>query len=96
MQDKPTIERATPQGSALATLDRRSREIFKRIVDQYLETGEPLQVAGGFTIDGYAAPFVDGIDGDHGTVLGLSMPLLRVLLHEVGTQIVDLWTRPVP
>ena len=42
MQDKPTIERAMPQGSALASLDRRSREIFKRIVDQYLETGEPI------------------------------------------------------
>jgi heat-inducible transcriptional repressor len=42
MQDKPTIERAAPQGSALAGLDRRSREIFKRIVDQYLETGEPI------------------------------------------------------
>ena len=39
-------------------------------LDAYLATGEPLQVAGGFTIDGYAAPFVDGIDGDHGTVLG--------------------------
>ena len=42
MQDKPTIERVVPQGSALASLDRRSREIFKRIVDQYLETGEPM------------------------------------------------------
>jgi heat-inducible transcriptional repressor len=42
MQDKPSIERAVPQGSALAGLDRRSREIFKRIVDQYLETGEPM------------------------------------------------------
>jgi septum formation protein len=61
-------------------------------VDAYLATGEPLQVTGGFTIDGYAAPFVDGIDGDHGTVLGLSMPLLRALLHEVGTEIVELWT----
>ena len=42
MQDKPSIERVAPQGSALASLDRRSREIFKRIVDQYLETGEPM------------------------------------------------------
>jgi len=42
MQDKPTIERAIPPGSGLASLDRRSREIFKRIVDQYLETGEPI------------------------------------------------------
>jgi heat-inducible transcriptional repressor len=41
MQDKPTIERASPQGG-LASLDRRSRDIFKRIVDQYLETGEPM------------------------------------------------------
>ena len=61
-------------------------------MDAYLATDEPLRVAGGFTIDGYAAPFVDGIDGDHGTVLGLSLPLLRGLLAEVGTPIVDLWT----
>jgi septum formation protein len=61
-------------------------------MDAYLATGEPLRVAGGFTIDGYAAPFVDGIDGDHGAVLGLSLPLLRRLLAEVGTPIVELWT----
>jgi heat-inducible transcriptional repressor len=42
MQDKPTIEKPARQGSALQGLDRRSREIFKRIVDQYLETGEPI------------------------------------------------------
>ena len=42
MQDKPSIERITQPGSALSSLDRRSREIFKRIVDQYLETGEPI------------------------------------------------------
>jgi heat-inducible transcriptional repressor len=42
MQDKPTIEKPGQQGSALQGLDRRSREIFKRIVDQYLETGEPI------------------------------------------------------
>ncbi|HET6951415.1 MAG TPA: Maf family protein [Acidimicrobiales bacterium] len=54
-------------------------------------TGEPLAVAGGFTLDGYAAPFVDGIDGDHGTVLGLSMPLLRRLLADLGVGLTDLW-----
>jgi septum formation protein len=57
----------------------------------YLATDEPLAVAGAFTIDGYAAPFVDRIDGDHGTVLGLSLPLLRRLLAELGIQITDLW-----
>ena len=51
-------------------------------IEAYVATGEPLAVAGGFTLDGYCAPFVDGIDGDHGTVLGLSLPLLRALLDE--------------
>jgi len=62
-----------------------------REMDAYLATGEPLAVAGGFTIDGYAAPFVDGIDGDHGAVLGLSLPLLRRLLAEIDIEITDLW-----
>ena len=57
----------------------------------YVATGEPLAVAGGFTIDGYAAPFVDGIDGDHTNVLGLSLPLFRRLLAELGVAITDLW-----
>jgi septum formation protein len=60
-------------------------------MDAYLATGEPLAVAGGFTIDGYAAPFVDGIDGDHGAVLGISLPLLRRLLAEIDIAITDLW-----
>jgi septum formation protein len=63
-------------------------------IDAYLATDEPLRVAGGFTIDGYAAPFVDGIDGDHGTVLGLSLPLLRRLLRDLGVEITDLWAAP--
>jgi len=58
----------------------------------YVATGEPLRVAGAFTLDGYGAPFVDGIDGDHGTVLGLSLPLLRTLLAELGVSVTDLWT----
>ena len=63
-------------------------------MDAYLATGEPLAVAGGFTIDGYAAPFVDRIDGDHGAVLGLSLPLLRRLLADLGVEITDLWAAP--
>ncbi|HEX5945055.1 MAG TPA: Maf family protein [Acidimicrobiales bacterium] len=57
----------------------------------YVATGEPVAVAGGFTLDGFCAPFVDGIDGDHGTVLGLSLPLLRRLLAELGVDITALW-----
>jgi septum formation protein len=60
-------------------------------IDAYVATGEPLRVAGAFTLDGFAAPFVDGIDGDHGTVIGLSLPLLRRLLAELDVPITSLW-----
>jgi septum formation protein len=63
-------------------------------IDAYVATGEPLRVAGGFTLDGYGAPFVVGIDGDHGTVLGLSLPLLRSLLAELGVAVTELWAAP--
>lgn len=60
-------------------------------VDAYVASGEPLRVAGAFTLDGRSAPFVDGVDGDPGNVIGLSLPLLRDLLAELDVQITDLW-----
>lgn len=57
----------------------------------YVASGEPLQVAGAFTLDGRSAPFIDGIDGDVGTVIGLSLPLLRTLFTELGARLTDLW-----
>jgi septum formation protein len=57
----------------------------------YVASGEPLRVAGGFSIDGRAAPFIDGIDGDHGNVIGLSLPLLRRLLRQLGVDLTGLW-----
>jgi nucleoside triphosphate pyrophosphatase len=60
-------------------------------VAAYVGTGEPLRVAGGFTIDGLGGPFIESIDGDHGNVVGLSLPLLRRLLGELGHQLTDLW-----
>jgi septum formation protein len=57
----------------------------------YVATGEPLQVAGAFTIDGLGGPFIDRVDGDHGTVIGLSLPLLRSLLGQLELSITDLW-----
>ncbi len=50
----------------------------------YVRTGEPLRVAGGFTIDGRGGPFVRGLEGDHHTVVGVSLPLLRELLGRLG------------
>jgi septum formation protein len=61
-------------------------------VAAYVASGEPLQVAGAFTLDGRSAPFVDGVDGDPGNVIGVSLPTLRALLAEVGTSLVDLWS----
>ncbi len=57
----------------------------------YVGSGEPLHVAGAFTLDGRSAPFIDGIDGDHGNVIGISLPLIRRLLAELGVGITELW-----
>jgi septum formation protein len=60
-------------------------------VDDYVATGEPLQVAGAFTVDGLGGAFVTGIEGDHHNVVGLSLPLLRDLLAELGHSWTSLW-----
>jgi septum formation protein len=62
-------------------------------IDAYVATGEPLAVAGAFTVDGLGGPFVERIEGDHHGVVGLSLPLLRELLGEVGVTIPSLWTK---
>ncbi|WP_410569151.1 Maf family protein [Amycolatopsis sp. cmx-4-61] len=63
-------------------------------IDAYVATGEPLNVAGGFTIDGRGGWFVEGLHGDHTSVIGISLPLTRRLLAEVGVSVVDLWRPP--
>ncbi|MFG3699644.1 Maf family protein [Micromonospora sp. NPDC047620] len=62
----------------------------------YVGTGEPLAVAGAFTIDGLGGPFVERIEGDPSTVIGLSLPMLRRLLAELDLRITDLWTKVAP
>ncbi len=57
----------------------------------YVRSGEPLQVAGAFTLDGLSSPFVEGIEGDPSNVIGLSLPTFRRLLIELGFRITDLW-----
>ncbi len=66
----------------------------ERELDAYIATGEPLRVAGGFTLDGLGGPFVERIDGDPSNVIGLSLPLLRLLLLSVGVVWTDLWPSP--
>jgi septum formation protein len=60
-------------------------------LEAYIATGEPLAVAGSCTIDGLGGAFIDGIDGDHGNVIGLSLPALRDLVGALGWRWTDLW-----
>ncbi len=57
----------------------------------YIASGEPLAVAGGFTLDGLGGWFVDGLDGDPSNVIGISLPLMRRLFAQVGVTLPDLW-----
>ncbi|MFJ3882736.1 Maf family protein [Streptomyces sp. NPDC090077] len=79
------------QVSATASTTVRFGEPTDAEVAAYVASGEPLHVAGAFTLDGLSAPFIDGIDGDPGNVIGLSLPLLRSLLGELDVSITDLW-----
>jgi septum formation protein len=69
----------------------RFADVSDAEIAAYVATGEPLRVAGAFTIDGLGGAFVEGIEGDPGTVIGLSLPLLRRLLAELDVDITRLW-----
>ncbi|QRV03071.1 septum formation inhibitor Maf [Arcanobacterium phocisimile] len=60
-------------------------------IDAYIRTGEPLHVAGSFTVDGFGGPFVESIEGDYHGIVGISLPLLRSLLTELGHSITEFW-----
>lgn len=60
-------------------------------IEAYVATGEPLHVAGAFTLDGIGGAFVERVDGDPANVVGLSLPLLRRLVGELGVRWTDLW-----
>jgi septum formation protein len=62
-------------------------------IDAYVATGEPLAVAGAFTLDGLGGPFVERICGDPHNVVGVSLPLLRTLFARLGVNWTDLWIR---
>jgi septum formation protein len=79
------------EGHALTTV--RFADPGAAELEAYLATGEPLAVAGAFTLDGLGGWFVDGIDGDPSNVVGASLPLLRRLLADVGVQVTQLWKR---
>ncbi len=89
-----THDGAAPVGHGEVTSARVTFEnVSDAEIDAYVATGEPLQVAGGFTIDGLAGAFISGIDGDPHTVVGLSISTLRRLLAIHGVSITDLWAQ---
>ena len=83
--------RTSGRASAVATTVVRFAQATDEELEAYVASGEPLAVAGGFTLDGRSAPFVEGVDGDPGNVIGLSLPLLRELLAQLDVRITDLW-----
>jgi septum formation protein len=65
-------------------------------LEAYVDSGEPTGVAGGFTLDGLGGWFLDGVDGDPSSVIGIGLPLMRKLLGQVSLTLADLWrTNPV-
>lgn len=86
---------AVVRGGVTATGTRRTVVRFGEPtaaeLDAYIATEEPLRVAGAFTIDSLGGWFVEGVDGDPSSVIGISLPLTRQLLAEVGVRVTDLW-----
>ncbi|WP_026460471.1 Maf family protein [Schaalia suimastitidis] len=77
--------------SASAATTVRFGDISDAEIEAYVASGEPLKVAGAFTIDALGGPFVTGIDGDHHSVVGISLPLLRQMAIQLGIFWPDLW-----
>jgi septum formation protein len=75
----------------VASTTVRFADLTDAEIEAYIGTGEPLHVAGAFTIDGRGGPFVDRIEGDPSTVIGLSLPTLRRLLARLDLTVMSLW-----
>jgi septum formation protein len=89
LRDSASGRQAVATGSTVVHF----AEVSDDEIAAYVASGEPLEVAGAFTIDGLGGAFVTGIEGDHHNVVGLSLPLLRGLLAELGHSWTDLWSR---
>ncbi|MGM3308176.1 nucleoside triphosphate pyrophosphatase [Anabaena sp. WFMT] len=66
-------------------------QVSDRAIQAYVATGEPLKCAGAFAIEGFGSLFVEKIEGCHSNVIGLSLPLLRQMIAELGYEATDFW-----
>ncbi|MGN6743034.1 MAG: Maf family protein [Amnibacterium sp.] len=80
-------------GNVARALVRFADDLTDAELTAYVASGEPLAVAGAFTIDSLGGPFIERIEGDPSTVVGLSLPALRRLVRATGTEWTDLWSR---
>ncbi|MGL5826415.1 MAG: Maf family protein [Nocardioides sp.] len=78
--------------TAVASTTVHFAEVSDAEIAAYVATGEPLHVAGAFTVDGLGGPFITSIEGDYHNVVGVSLPLLRELMLELGYRWTDLWS----
>lgn len=78
--DVETGQRVSEVVSTLVTMGDADDDEIR----DYIASGEPLAVAGGFTLDGRGAPFIAGIEGDPGNVIGVSLPAVRRLARQLG------------
>lgn len=85
------VIRGTREKGAVASTSVTHARPTPQEIDAYIATGEPLRVAGAFTLDGLGAPFVERIEGDPSNVIGLSLPLVRLMLADLGIVWTDLW-----
>lgn len=87
------VDSRSPGGAAGATASTvvHFADLSDHEIEAYVATGEPLAVAGAFTVDGLGGPFVRAIEGDYHAVVGVSLPLLRDLLGRLGLSVLDLW-----
>jgi septum formation protein len=83
--------RAITTRTAVASTLVHFAELTDEEIEAYVASAEPLHAAGGFTVDGLGGPFITGIEGDHHNVVGLSLPLLRTILTELGISWPSLW-----
>ena len=83
--------RAITTRTAVASTLVHFAELTDEEIEAYVASAEPLHAAGGFTADGLGGPFITGIEGDHHNVVGLSLPLLRTILTELGISWPSLW-----
>jgi septum formation protein len=83
----------SPNAGRVASTTVYFADVTDTEIAAYVATGEPLDVAGAFTIDGLGGAFIERVDGDPANVVGLSLPLLRRLLADLGVPWNALWSR---